>query len=105
MKAALFFNVRTYISTHVYTVGARESAYQGRGAQLLVRHPFPNAPVGTDQVLKSSGFAQLQIITLMTEARFTPDTSAWTWPRSAVIAKSRYPGSNQEQGERKAAKR
>lgn len=76
MKAALFFNVHTYIWVHVYGVCVWESAHQGQGAQLLVRHPFLNSPPGTDQVLKSSGFTQLQIITLVTGARFTWDSSA-----------------------------
>lgn len=100
------FSMSAHISRCMCTTwGVWESAYQGQGAQLLVRHPFLNGPVGMDQVLKNSGFPQLQIITLMTGACFTQDTSASTWLRSTVIAKTSYPGSNQEQGERKAAKR
>lgn len=102
MKAALLF---TSIQMHVCRGSVGESAHQGQGAQLLVRHPFLNSLVGMDQVLESSGFPQLQIITLTTGDCFTQHTLAQTWLASAVITKFSYPGRNQEQGESKAAKR
>lgn len=91
-------------SIWVCRVGVWESARQGQGAQLCLRHPFLSTPLGTDQVL-SPGFPPLWIITLTNGVCFTQDTSGWTWLRSVVTAKISYPGSNQEQGERRAAQR
>lgn len=81
-------------SIWVCSAGVWESARQGQGAQLCLRHPFLSTPLGMDQVL-SPGFPPLWIITLTNGVCSTQDTSGWTWLRSVVTTKICYPPSDQ----------